>query len=213
MASPSKGSPRGRVTTFLMGDLVGSTAHWLSSPVEMEAALRFHDAVVGDAVSASEGEVFKHTGDGFLARFDDPDEAIAAARRIRGGLASAPDAVLPLLRVRLAVDLGWAVERDGDWFGPAVNRVARVTDLVEPAGVVVTSSVVEVVRAAVDPVDLGEVDLRSHTTGIRLYGIDGAMLSGGPVPGARLCRGRGRASSAETTRCAGSANSWPSIRW
>ena len=169
----------GRVTTFLMGDLVGSTAHWLSAPEQMDAALRIHDRVVSGAVGRAAGRLFKHTGDGFLAQFDDPDHAVAAAREIRKGLGVADPPSARFLSARLAIDTGWATPRDGDWFGPTVNRVARICDLVSTDGVVMTNAAAEVMRTTGRGTDLGEVTLRSHHASVRLVGLDGASIVGG----------------------------------
>jgi len=173
----SEVSGGGRVTVFLMGDLMGSTANWLAAPAAMAAALEFHDGVVGGAVSRASGQVFKHTGDGFLAQFDDPDDAVTAAREIRQGLAGVEEQLRDLVLVRLGIDAGWATPRGGDWFGPTVNRLARLTDVVTTDGVIVTSAASEMMRRVDRGVDLGAISLRSHTTTTRVFGLDGAALS------------------------------------
>lgn len=179
MGRPLPSDDVGRVTTFLMGDLVGSTAHWLSAPDEMEAALRLHDEVVSAEVASASGQVFKHTGDGFLAQFDDPDAAVDAARGVRAGLGAADASLSRFLEVRLAVDTGWASPRGGDWFGPTLNRLARLTDLVSTKGVVLTSAAAELMRRTERGESLGAVTLRSHHVPVGLLGLDGASILGG----------------------------------
>lgn len=190
MPDTSTSKDRGRVTTFLMGDLVGSTAHWLAAPEAMEAALRTHDEIVARAVSSASGRLFKHTGDGFLAQFDDPDDAVRAARSVRDGLAGAPPELTPYLRARLAIDTGWATPRDDDWFGPTVNRLARVADLVSDAGVVMTRAAAEMMRHSDSGEDLGEVTLRSHREPIGLLGLDGATIVADEAESSTLPRPR-----------------------
>ncbi|MEQ8841965.1 MAG: hypothetical protein RIB98_13370 [Acidimicrobiales bacterium] len=180
----------GRLTTFLMGDLVGSTTNWLAAPALMEQALRFHDDLVASSVSNAGGVVFKHTGDGFLSQFDDPDGAVDAARAIRAGLPLAAPELESFLQVRMAIDTGWATSRAGDWFGPGVNRVARVTDLVTSVGVVMTQASAEVMRRTEPGDHLGEIVLRSHDVATGLVGLDGADLAEQERPsnGGRLPR-------------------------
>ena len=57
--------------TFLFTDVEGSTQLWEQRPDEMRAALARHDDLLRDAISSSDGRVFKTTGDGLLAVFAD----------------------------------------------------------------------------------------------------------------------------------------------
>lgn len=161
-----------------MGDIQSSTANWLAAPEAMDRALRVHDAIVADAVAAADGVVFKHTGDGFLAQFEDAGAAVAAVVRIRTLLADVDADLVPLLQVRLAIDTGWASNRNGDWFGPVVNRVARLTDLSSTTGALASRVAVESARQPLDAVPLGSVVLRSHREPLAVFGIGGASLEG-----------------------------------
>ena len=81
------------------------------------------------------GVVFKHTGDGMIAAFDgdaDADAAVRAARAAVGALAGATWGPTGPLVIRTAVHAGSATERDGDYFGPPVNRVARILGVTHP---------------------------------------------------------------------------------
>lgn len=176
MAGEADPPSEARVTTFLMGDIKSSTANWLATPDEMDRALRTHDEIVRTAVDGAGGVVFKHTGDGFLARFDEPGDAVAAGRAVRGGLAALDADVQSYLAVRLAIDTGWATPRDGDWFGPAVNRVARLTDLASETGVVITRAAVETARQRLDVDLLGPVTLKSHDEPTVVFAVDGATV-------------------------------------
>ena len=82
----------------------------------------------------------KHTGDGFLARFEAVGDAIRSAVEVQRELASSAEAPLEL-RVRMAVHAGEAERRDDDWFGTAVNRTARMLE-VGQGGQILVSGVV-----------------------------------------------------------------------
>src|SRR4051794_29542233 len=83
----------------------------------MHSALALHDEVIRSAIEAQGGWLFKHTGDGVCAAFGSARAAVDAAVVAQRGLA---------LPVRMGVATGEAEERDGDYFGPALNRTARV---------------------------------------------------------------------------------------
>jgi predicted ATPase/class 3 adenylate cyclase len=112
--------------TFLFTDIEGSTVRWERFPVDMRAALARHDALLRDAIAANGGVVFKTIGDAFCAVFTKADNALAAAVAIHLALASEDFAAVDGIAVRIALHSGVAERRDDDYFGPNVNRVARL---------------------------------------------------------------------------------------
>ena len=117
--------PSGTVT-FLFTDIEGSTKLWQDHPQQMRDALSRHDALLRAAVLAQGGALLKTTGDGLLAVFAAAPAALAAALDAQRALqAEAWDLPTPL-RVRMALHTGACEERDGDFFGPPLNRVARL---------------------------------------------------------------------------------------
>jgi predicted ATPase/class 3 adenylate cyclase len=117
--------PRGTVT-FVFTDIEGSTRRWERDRAAMEAAVRRHDELMRAAVAAHDGHVFKTIGDAFCASFHRPQDAVAAAAAAQRALAAEDFRAVDGLAVRMATHTGTADERDGDYFGPAVNRVARI---------------------------------------------------------------------------------------
>ncbi len=130
--------PSGTVT-FLFTDIEGSTRLWQEQPVEMRLALARHDEIVRDAIEAHDGHVVKTTGDGAHAVFaiasDAIDAAVAAHRAI--GLEHWP--LSAPLRVRMGIHSGPAELRDGDYYGTAVNRAARIMSIAHGGQVVISS--------------------------------------------------------------------------
>jgi predicted ATPase len=107
--------------TFLFTDIAGSTRLWEERPDEMRALVAQHDARFRSVVEAHDGYVVKGTGDGLHAAFGRAGDAVAAASAARAAIADLPD-----IRVRMGINTGEAQERDGDYFGSAVNRTARL---------------------------------------------------------------------------------------
>jgi predicted ATPase/class 3 adenylate cyclase len=112
--------------TFLATDIQGSTGLWEAEPDAMAAALGRHDDLLRRALAGFDGRIFKTTGDGMLAAFASAPSALAAALEAQRTLWSESWPTRAPLRVRIALHAGEAEERDGDFFGPAVNRVARI---------------------------------------------------------------------------------------
>lgn len=114
------------IQTFLFTDIESSTRLWEEHPSEMPAALARHDAILQTAVETSAGRVLKTTGDGMVALFDSVEDAVAACIRAQRDLASQSWDTADPLRVRMGVHSGEAEERDEDFFGPTLNRTARI---------------------------------------------------------------------------------------
>jgi predicted ATPase/class 3 adenylate cyclase len=150
-----------------MTDIEGSTRLWEEHPDEMAPALAAHDALLRAAVEDNGGTVIKTTGDGLLARFDDPMAALTAA--IDGQRASATDTDGPdgPLRVRMAIHSGSAQEREHDYFGPALNHVARLM-AIGHGGQVLVSGVTVTIAGRRLPDDAELIDRGEH----RLRDVD-----------------------------------------
>lgn len=96
----------------------------------MRDALAQHDRTLRASIAAHRGVVFKTIGDAFCGAFALPADAVAAAVDAQRALATQswpPD--VGELRVRMGIHTGSALERDGDYFGPTVNRVARLMSI------------------------------------------------------------------------------------
>jgi class 3 adenylate cyclase len=117
--------PSGTVT-LLFTDIEGSTRLWEADQEAMRRALARHDSVAREHVEAAGGQVFKTVGDAFCAVFAEAPDAVASAVAAQRALGAEPWPQSTLIRVRMALHSGGCVERDGDYFGPVVNRVARL---------------------------------------------------------------------------------------
>lgn len=117
--------PTGNLT-FLFTDIEGSTRLWETDGTSMGPALALHDRIMREAVSTHHGLVFKTVGDAFCVVFNEAPDAVAAVAAAQRRLSLADWDKSPPLRVRMALHTGVAELRDSDYFGPTLNRVARI---------------------------------------------------------------------------------------
>ena len=117
--------PTGTVT-FLFTDVEGSTKLWEAYPHAMKSALQRHDDLLREVIEARQGYVFKTVGDAFCAAFATATDALHAALNVQVSLQQETWGETGPLKVRMALHTGEAQERDGDYFGPALSRVARL---------------------------------------------------------------------------------------
>ena len=118
-------TPRVQKMALLFTDIVDSTLLWELHPGEMPEVLARHDRLLSEAVDMAGGRVFNRSGDGVCAAFATVGEAVTAARSGQEALAAA-DWGETGLSVRMAVDTGEVECRGGDFFGPPLNRCARI---------------------------------------------------------------------------------------
>ena len=117
--------PTGTVT-FLFTDIEGSSRHWEQHPEAMKIALARHDAILRSTLESRGAHVFKTVGDAFYAAFCVAPDALAAALEAQRELATEDWTEIGGLRVRMALHTGAVHEREGDYFGPPLNRIARL---------------------------------------------------------------------------------------
>ena len=111
---------------FLFTDLESSTRLWERHPDAMKEAMARHDAILREAIDDHDGTVVKVTGDGLLAVFTEPTDATATALQAQLGFEDEAWEETGPLRVRIGMHVGEGQYRAGDYYGPAVNRAARV---------------------------------------------------------------------------------------
>jgi len=178
--SAMSGAPSGTVT-LLFTDVEGSTRLWDAERDAMALALRRHDQILRDAIEQAGGYVFKTLGDSFCAAFSAAraglDAALAAQRNL--ALQSWPTS-RPIV-VRMGLHAGVCEERDGDYFGPAVNRVARLLTLASGGQVLVSGAVAELLSDEL-PEDvglreLGTRRLKDLRRPERIYQVEAAFLA------------------------------------
>lgn len=159
--SPDRIDPVTGTVTFFFTDVEGSTQRWERDRAAMSTALRRHDALITDAILANGGEVFKTVGDAFHAVFSTAPQAVAAAIDAQRALVVEDFSSVGGAPVRMALHSGIAETREGDYFGPAVNRVARLLAIGHGGQILVSSATTELLQGEM-PADASLRDLGAH---------------------------------------------------
>jgi class 3 adenylate cyclase/YHS domain-containing protein len=173
--------------TYLFADIAGFTALTEAHGDEEAANLvaDFAQAVKGE-LPARGGAHVKTIGDAMLLRVPEPEQAILLGLCIANELMRGHGA--PAIRVGL--HHGSAVERDGDYFGAAVNLAARVAAEATGGEVLVTGSTAAL-APAVDGVyyeSRGRHALRNVREPIELFAAVRTAAGEGTLPIDPVCR-------------------------
>lgn len=119
--------PTGTVS-FLLTDIEGSTRMWRSNPEAMLEAVTRHRQLIHRCIERYRGVLPKDQGEGdsVFAAFERATDAVAAVLALQVALAEEhwPEGVP--VRVRAAVHTGEAEIRDGNYYGSALSRTARI---------------------------------------------------------------------------------------
>ena len=129
--------PRGRAVTLMFTDIAGFTAH--TATLGDRAALRLvrrHDRAVLPALRWHGGQILKRLGDGLMAAFPSPPDAVAAALAMQYAADQRPRVGL-----RIGIHCGAASSRAGDLIGHDVNVAARIADRAERGRILVSDAV------------------------------------------------------------------------
>jgi len=161
--------------TFLFTDIEGSTRLWEEEPERMRPALAAHDALSRRAVESHRGLVVKSTGDGVHAAFGEALDALAAVVDLQQALSDPAATNGVALRVRCGLHAGMVEHRDNDYFGPPLNRAARIMSAAHGGQVLLSQAVFDRVReelpAALSLRDLGRVRLKDLSTPEHVYQV------------------------------------------
>ena len=149
-------APPGGAVTFLFTDVEGSTKLWEGHPAEMRVALEAHDAILRGRIERHGGFVFSTAGDAFAAAFESPADAIMAASGAQKDLFDRAWPDHASIRVRMGVHTGEAQQRDNDYFGPTLNRAARLMSAAHGGQTVLSAAT----RSLIDDVTVR--DLGAH---------------------------------------------------
>jgi adenylate cyclase len=171
-----------------VADVVSYTRLMEAAEMETHARLRsLRVSLIDPAIVSYRGEVVKNTGDGFIAIFETPLDAVRCATDLQLKLAAHEAHQPPERRIIYRMGEHWdpVILDAGDVFGAGVNIAARLQAVAPAGGVVVSSALLEQVGGAekVGFTSLGEIELRNvtrpiHACTLFLPGIDSGMALG-----------------------------------
>lgn len=166
--------PAGTVT-LLFTDIEGSTRLWEEHPEGMKTALESHDRLLRAIIEERDGHVFSTMGDGLAAAFMDAGPALVAALEAQRQLLGTEWDGLSV-KVRMGLHTGRPQQRDDDYFGPVVNRCARLMGAGHGGQVLVSAATAGVVGHSMEEDgvalrDLGEYRLKDLALPERIYQV------------------------------------------
>jgi class 3 adenylate cyclase len=181
-----------RLTTIMDIDVVGFSTMSARDEEHALGLLNARMATAQTLVKHHRGRVFKLTGDGLLAEFASPVEAVRAGLEIQEAMRSANGTAGPndQLVLRIGVNLGDVVESGDDLMGDAVNVAARLESIARPGGICVSAAVYEQIagKLTLGAEDMGEQHVKNIPRPIHAYRLTlgGAPpMAAPPTPDAR----------------------------
>ncbi len=176
--------------TVLFADLRGSTSMYETlGNSDATAVITQTISLLARIVSLHHGHVVKTLGDGLLAVFGSPVQAVSASDEMHDSLEriGAPGdrgmpshARLVPLKLQVGLALGEIVEMSGDVFGDAVNVAARLLDHVGDNETLATAAVLE----GLDPIErtrfrnLDRLQLRGRVEPVHVHLLEARRRSG-----------------------------------
>lgn len=153
------------LATLMFTDIVSSTEHARRiGDAAWRSLLDRHDALVRRELERFSGREVKTTGDGFLAAFDSPGQAVRCAQSVRQALNAVG------IKVRTGLHTGECQIVGNDLRGQAVHLAARVCSEAGADEILVTSTVRDLVSGTgISLTEHGSVELKGFDEPWRLY--------------------------------------------
>ena len=161
--------------TFLFTDIESSTSLWEEDSQRMRAAMLRHDEIIEAAVTNNNGLLVRPRGEGDsrFAVFPMASGAVAATIAIQSAFFKESWPVESSLRVRIGLHTGEADLQDGDYYGPTVNRCARIRGVAHGGQCLISLTTASLVQdslpAGASLRDLGEYNLRDMQRPERIF--------------------------------------------
>ncbi|MFO1037749.1 MAG: adenylate/guanylate cyclase domain-containing protein [Geminicoccaceae bacterium] len=172
-----------KLTTILAADVAGYSRLMAADEVAALASLRDGRAVFARLIERHRGRIANTAGDGLVADFPSVVEAVQCAVEVQRELAARNDGRDPdaAMRFRIGLHLGDVMVDRGDLFGEGVNLAARLQELAEPGGILISQPVYDQVRAklALGFDYLGERRPKNLPGPVSVYRL---RLAGAPPP-------------------------------
>jgi len=136
----AEGSETNMAMAIGFADLVGFTAlsQQLSQPALADVVARFEE-LAHETVAQCGGRVVKMIGDEVMFAASDVVEAAMTALALSEAYADDDQ----LQDVRVGLDYGPVLAREGDYYGPVVNRASRMVNIARPGSVLVSTPIQE----------------------------------------------------------------------
>ena len=172
--------PSGTVT-LLFTDIEDSIRLWEADREAMSEGSARLDRIVREQIEVAGGHVFKTVGEAVRAVFADPSAALGSAVAVQRAVGREPWPPGSPIRVRVALHSGTCMERQGDYFGPVVNRVAGLLAVGHGGQVLVSGVTYELLAGrlpgGIGLRHLGEHQLKDLSRAERVFQVTGPGLA------------------------------------
>lgn len=162
-----------KLAAILAADVEGYSRLMHANEERTLATLTAHRQIVDHLIVSANGQIFGTAGDGVLAEFPSVVQAFYCAIAIQQALKSANAALPPdqRMHLRIGINVGDVMVKEGDIFGDGVNIAARLESLAEPGGICVTRGVRDHLRDRLDAAfeDLGEHSVKNIPRPVRVF--------------------------------------------
>ena len=192
---PADGSPR-RLAAIVAADISGYSRLMAMDEEGTHARVKRHRReLIDPTIIEHHGRLVKNTGDGFLAMFDSPVEAVRCAIVIQQSMVGR-NAALPReqwILYRIGVNLGDVIVEPDDIYGDGVNIAARLEGIANPGDLFISGGVYEQIKNKLvcGYQSLGDRQVKNITDPVRVYRVlpdPAALIKARPMPGLALRR-------------------------
>src|ERR1700741_3450041 len=172
---PREPSPR-RLAAIVVGDIAGySRLMQLDEEGTHIRVKRTERELIEPTIAEHHGKLVKTTGDGFIAIFDSPVEAVRCSIVIQQNLVGR-NAALPQdywMEYRIGVNLGDVIIERDDIYGDGVNVASRLEGLAEPGQVYISGGIYEQIKHKLvcGYESLGDRKVKNITDPVRVYRV------------------------------------------
>lgn len=185
--TPHDATPR-RLAAIIAGDISGySRLMQIDEEGTYARVKRIERDLIEPTIAEHHGRLIKTTGDGFLAIFDSPVEAVRCGIVIQQSMVGR-NASLPRqhwIVYRIGVNLGDVIIEDGDVYGDGVNVAARLEGIAQPGQIYISGGIYEQVKHKLvcGYQSLGDRQVKNITDPVRVYRVlpDPAALMEGRI--------------------------------
>src|SRR6476659_3905598 len=172
---PRETSPR-RLAAIVAGDIAGySRLMELDEEGTHIRVKRTERELIEPTIAEHHGKLVKTTGDGFIAIFDSPVEAVRCSIVIQQNLVGR-NAALPKhhwIEYRIGVNLGDVIIETDDVYGDGVNIATRLEGIAQPGEVFISGGIYEQIKHKLvcGYESLGDRHVKNITDPVRVYRV------------------------------------------
>jgi class 3 adenylate cyclase len=173
-----------RLAAILAADIAGYSALMGADEARTVQDLKEHQAVVLPMIDQFGGRIVDTAGDGILAEFSSVVNAVQCAVAIQQTMAQRNTSIEPARRMqfRIGINLGDVIYDEGRLYGDGINIAARLEQIAEPGGILISRQVHDQVgtRVAHGFKELGPRDLKNIAKPVEVFAVEDI---GGPRQG------------------------------